>query len=293
MLIGAASYGVLSSVVKLAYGEGFTAGEVTGSQVLTGCLAMWLLSIPQWRRFRQLSGATVAKMIGSGTFTGMTGIFYYQSLQKLDASFAVLLLFQFVWMGLAAEWLFLRRRPGRMQIAGAVVVGGGTLLASGLLGGSQPAYDGLGIMLGLLAAVSYTLSMYVSGRVATEVPATLRSACILTGATILTLMVYPPHFIWNGSLLAGLWLWALVLGLFGMILPPYLFAKGAPKLNTGLTTILGSVELPVVMLCSVWLLREHADGWQWLGVAIILMGIGVSEWKGRFPFRRKNKASAT
>ncbi|SDC70877.1 Threonine/homoserine efflux transporter RhtA [Paenibacillus sp. UNCCL117] len=287
VLIGAASYGVLSSVVKLAYADGFSAGEVTGSQVLTGCVAMWLLSIPYWKLCRQLSLATLAKMVGSGTFTGLTGIFYYQSLQKLDASFAVLLLFQFAWMGLAVEWLFHRKRPGRMQVIGAIVVGAGTLLASGLLleGGAR-SYDPAGIALGLLAAVCYTLFVYFSGRVATSVPATLRSAWMLTGAAIITLLIFPPRFIWNGAVAEGLWLWALILGLFGMILPPYLFAKGAPRLNTGLTAILGSVELPVVMICSAWLLQERAEAAQWLGVVLILAGIGVSEWKGRASARK-------
>ncbi|MEK8129390.1 DMT family transporter [Paenibacillus filicis] len=277
VLVGAASYGVLSSIVKLAYAGGFTAGEVTGSQVLTGCLVMWLFSMPYWKRCRALTLRTMLKMVGSGTFTGLTGIFYYQSLQRLDASFAVLLLFQFVWMGLAVEWLFHRKRPGQMQVIGAVIVGGGTLLASGLLTGGQAVYDAAGIALGLLAAVCYTLFMYFSGRVAVEVPASLRSAWMLTGGAIVVLLVYPPQFLWNGSLQEGLWLWALVLGLFGMILPPYLFAKGVPSLNTGLAAILGSVELPVVMICSAWLLQEQPDGWQWIGVVLILAGVCLSE----------------
>ncbi|MUG69532.1 EamA family transporter [Paenibacillus validus] len=282
VLLGAASYGVLSTVVKLAYAGGFTAAEVTGSQVLLGCAAMWLLSAPYWNRIREISVISMLKMIGSGVFTGLTGIFYYQSLQHLDASFAVLLLFQFTWMGMALEWLLHGKRPGRPQAAGAVVVWVGTLLASGLLEGRLAGKVGwLGIALGLISAVCYTLFIYFSGKVAVEVPPSLRSAWMLAGAALVVSIVYPPHFLWNGALLHGLWGWAVVLGLFGMVLPPYLFAKGAPKLNTGLTAILGSVELPVVLICSSLLLQESSDAAQWIGVALILGGIVISEWYSR------------
>lgn len=104
---------------------------------------------------------------------------------------------------------------------------------------------------------------------------------MLAGAALVVSIVYPPHFLWNGALLHGLWGWAVVLGLFGMVLPPYLFAKGAPKLNTGLTAILGSVELPVVLICSSLLLQESSDAAQWIGVALILGGIVISEWYSR------------
>ncbi|WP_372813482.1 DMT family transporter [Paenibacillus sp.] len=282
VLLGAASYGVLSTVVKLAYAGGFTAAEVTGSQVLLGCAAMWLLSARYWNRIREISVISMLKMIGSGVFTGLTGIFYYQSLQHLDASFAVLLLFQFTWMGMALEWLLHGKRPGRPQASGAVVVWVGTLLASGLLEGRLAGKVGwLGIALGLISAVCYTLFIYFSGKVAVEVPPSLRSAWMLAGAALVVSIVYPPHFLWNGALLHGLWGWAVVLGLFGMVLPPYLFAKGAPKLNTGLTAILGSVELPVVLICSSLLLQESSDAAQWIGVALILGGIVISEWYSR------------
>jgi drug/metabolite transporter (DMT)-like permease len=67
------------------------------------------------------------------------------------------------------------------------------------------------------------------------------------------------------------------LSVFGMILPPYLYAKGAPVIETGLASVLGSVELPVVIICSALLLQESTGMLQWIGILIILAGILVSE----------------
>ncbi len=295
VLLGAASFGVLSTVVKLAYADGFSTGEVTGSQMLLGCVVLWLLSFRSWKLMRSMSAATRWKLLGSGVFTGMTGVFYYLSLQRVEASFAILLLFQFTWMGLVLDGVLHRRPPTRRKLLGAAVIAGGTLLATGVLGHMQATLaqaSGIGIVLGLLAALCYTLFMHVSGRVATEVPPVLRSAWMLTGAVAAVWLVFPPQFLWNGALAGGLWLWALILALFGTIIPPYLFAKGAPSLDTGLTAILGSVELPVVMICSTLLLGERMSALQWLGVALIMCGVLLSEYTRRRADGSKSTAAA-
>lgn len=277
VLIGAASFGILSTFVKLAYDKGFTPAEVTGSQVIFGLVAMWMISLPYWRKIKQMTKRSMLKLIGSGAFTGLTGVFYYYSLQTLDASFAVLLLFQFTWMGLLVDWLLHGKVPRRYQLAGVAVILAGTVLASGLWLGATKPISMYGVGLGLLAAASYTLFIYFSGKVEVEVPALLRSSWMVTGATITVSIIYPPQFLWNGSLVDGLWLWGGILALFGMILPPYLFAKGAPHLDTGMAAILGAVELPVVILVSGLLLGESTGWLQWLGIVLIFAGIVVSE----------------
>ncbi|MCZ8511137.1 DMT family transporter [Paenibacillus filicis] len=279
VLAGASSYGILSTFVKLAYEAGFTPSEVTGSQVTLGAAALWLFSMPLWKRVRDISVRDHLKLLGSGVFTGLTGVFYYYSLTALDASFAVLLLFQFTWMGLMLGWVLHGAAPNRFQVTAVAIVLAGTLLASGLLGGLPKHISLYGIGLGLLSAACYTLFMYFSGRVAVKVPALLRSTWMITGAALIVAVIYPPQFLWNGALGQGLWIWGGLLGLFGMIIPSYLYAKGAPYLETGLTAILGSVELPVVILCSALLLKEKTGMLEWIGIALILAGVMVSQRK--------------
>lgn len=276
VLLGAASYGVLSTMVKLSYQAGFLPGEVTGSQVIFGAAALWLLCLLSSSR-GPASWSDKLKLLAGGSFTGLTGVFYYHSLQLLDASFAVLLLFQFTWMGMLLDWMLQGKRPTRRKGAAVLLVLLGTLLSSGLLAGGIERISLVGIGLGLLSAVTYTLFIYFSGRLSTSLPAMQRSAWMITGAAVLVSVIYPPEFLWSGALQQGLWLWGLLLSLFGMILPTYLFAKGAPHLDTGLSAILGSVELPVVILCSLWFLGETSGVPQWLGILLILAGMAVAE----------------
>lgn len=50
VLAGAMSYGILSTIVVLAYGEGYKLGEVVGTQLITGFLLSWMLAL--YTRFR-------------------------------------------------------------------------------------------------------------------------------------------------------------------------------------------------------------------------------------------------
>lgn len=286
VLVGAASYGVLSTIVKLSYAEGFSTAEVTGSQVLFACAALWVCRLAWLARTgrsgsraaeRSASLADRVKLVASGAFTGLTGVFYYYSLQWLDASIAILLLFQFTWMGLLLGWLLHRTKPSPNQWLALAVVLAGTLLASGLWAGGGSGIHLAGLGFGLLAAACYTLFMYFSGKVAVHLPTLQRTTWMVTGAAAAVSVIFPPLFLWNGALGYGLWQWGALLGFFGMVLPPFLFAKGAPRLSTGVTTILGSIELPVVLICSSLLLRESIGAEQWLGALLILAGIAVSE----------------
>lgn len=281
VLLGAASYGVLSSFVKMGYAQGFTPEEVTGSQMLFGFVVLWLFSLFQLRMMKGISGSVIVKLMLSGTFTGLTGYFYYHALQSLDASFAVLLLFQFTWMGMLLDWLVVRRAPTRNQWIAVIFILAGTVLSSGILSGSLDRISASGIGLGLLAACCYTLFIYFSGSVATHLSALTRTTWMITGAALVVLTLMPPHFLWNGALGKGLWVWGILLSVFGVIIPAYLFAKGAPHIATGLAAVLGSVELPVVIICSALLLKETTSLVQWMGILIILLGIVVSERKTR------------
>ncbi|MDF2963129.1 MAG: multidrug transporter permease [Paenibacillus sp.] len=291
VLLGAASYGVLSTLVKLGYENGFTAGEITGSQALFGFTGLWLLCLPRLRKMKGLTGGAVIKLVLSGTVTGLTGYFYYLSLQVLEASVAVLLLFQFTWMGMLLGWILDKRAPNRFQWIAMAVVLTGTLLASGALSGSLEKIDGGGVALGLSAAVCYTLFICFSGRVAAHLPPLMRSTWIVTGAMIIVLSLMPPQFLWNGALDRGLWLWGILMSVFGMILPSYLLAKGAPFIETGLASVLGAVELPVVIICSALLLQESTGTVQWIGILFILLGVLLSEKKSATPHTATSAAN--
>jgi drug/metabolite transporter (DMT)-like permease len=285
VLAGACSFGLLSTFVKKSYESGFHVGDVVGSQNLFGVIMLWTLvfvtakssKLPAASQTFNVTRRQALSLMAVGTTTGLTGIFYYSALQYISASFAIVLLFQFTWMGILLEAVVERKRPGKDKILSLIILFVGIIMASGYLGGGQDAVSWIGVTLGLLAAVTYALFIWFSGKTAKQVVPITRSAIMLSGSFILVMLVFPPHFLINGSLYEGLLPWALLLALFGIVIPPLFYAIGVPRVGIGLATILSAAELPTAVIMSYVVLNESVNWLQWLGVGITMLGIALPE----------------
>src|SRR5690625_1642957 len=97
--VGAYSFGAISTIVKLAYSNGYSLGEVAGPQYLFGILILWSLVVAgrvTGRTKKRPSGGRdpVWRLVLSGLPVGMVSVFLYKSMQFLPASIAIILLMQ-------------------------------------------------------------------------------------------------------------------------------------------------------------------------------------------------------
>lgn len=286
VFLGACSYGVLSTIVKFAYDAGFTVGEVVGSQLLLATIISWLLVL-------LFKGAKPTKkdwlpLLAVGMTTGLVGIFYYASLQYLSASIAIVILFQFTWIGVLLEALVSKTRPSRDKLLALFLLLVGTVLASGVVTHGAEKISPIGILLGLLSAIAYALFIMFSGRMALHVSAWSRNAVIMSGSLLITWIVFPPRFLINGALPHGLWKYAILLALF-VAISILCMNFGVSRIGATLALILGSAELPTAVFMSRFVLRESVGLVQWLGVIIILLGIVVPELSRRKLQRRQEQ----
>ena len=279
VFLGGCSYGVVSTFVKLAYGEGFTQGEITGSQYLLGAVMLWFVAVfvPKVK----LTGKQIVTLLISGFPMGLTGILYNKSLTYVDASFAIILLLQFTWISFVLQYIFDKKAPSKKNSIATVVILLGSILASGIMA-SDGDFSLVGIIFGLLSATSFASFIVVSGRSTIEIHPIHKSALMTTGAALLILIVFPPVFLLNGTLMDGLFKYSMVAGLCASVIPPLFFNIGMPKIGSGLGTILSASELPMAVLMSALVLNETVTGVRWIGVMIILCGIAYPNMKVRW-----------
>lgn len=273
VFFGAASFGLLSTIVKFAYAEGYTLGEITGTQSFSGMAILWLLyfitkSIKKEDKKEKAEETQPKtkwwKIALAGTFTGLVGIFYYQCVKLLPASVAIILLMQYLWISMLIEAIVFRKKPSRKQLLLLGVVLLGTLLAGGLF--SQEIMLNIkGVIFGLLAATCYAIFLMTSGRIGNDLPVLKKSALMITGSCTITWIIFPPLFFFNGVYFSGLVLWGLALALLGTVIPPpLLFSMGIPRVGVSIGAILSAVELPVAILSSAFILHDrwmHSVGW--------------------------------
>jgi drug/metabolite transporter (DMT)-like permease len=275
VITGAVCYAILATLAKLAYKEGYTTTEVIVAQYTLGLLALGIITLVKNKTGRQYVRPAAKydrlKLVIGGTAYGLTGACYYTSIKYIPVSVCVVLLMQTIWMGIVLEAMLTRRWPSKGKCLAVLIILGGTLLATNAINN----YEGLdirGVLWGLASAVTYTIMLFVSNRIALDMPPQQKSYWTLLGATTLILLVAIPQWPANFHL-SIFWKWGLLLSLFGTILPPLLFSIGMPKTGIGLGSIIISIEIPVSVSMAYILLHEQVLAIQWLGIVLILTAI--------------------
>ena len=275
--LGATSYGMLATFVKIAYGEGFTTPEVTIAQFVYGITGMLLITMFQKSKkgndVAKASTKNISQLVLAGTSLGMTSIFYYLAVKYIPVSIAIVLLMQTVWMGVLFEMILEKKRPSTQKIISVLIVLFGTALATNLIQ-SKVALDWRGIALGLLAAASFTTTMFTANRVATHISSAQRSLYMLLGGAVIVtgFAIATQNTPFNFEIFMK---WGIVLALFGTIIPPLLFNAGFPLTGIGLGSIVSALELPVSVLMAYVLLGEKVIFIQWIGSILIILAIVI------------------
>jgi drug/metabolite transporter (DMT)-like permease len=279
--LGATSYGMLATFVKLAYADigitknFFTPAEIISSQFILGIIAMLIINIIQNSKkgiqVIKASSKNIKQLMIAGTSTGLTSIFYYLAVKYIPVSIGIVLLMQTVWMGVILEMILEKKIPTKVKLIAVVIVLLGTVLATNILQTTNQ-IDWKGIVLGLLAAASFTTTMFTANRIAINISSAQRSLYMLLGGAVVVLffVLATQNSPFNYDIF---YKWGIILALFGTIFPPILMNVGFPITGIGLGSIVSALELPVSVMMAYIILDEKVIVIQWIGILLIIMAI--------------------
>lgn len=292
VLIGAISYGTLSSIIKIGYQHGFSGENLVGSQYVVGWLIVFFIFLAS--RNYHISFVHGALLVITGVLSATIGMTYAISVSELPASVAVVFLFQSIWMGTVIECVLSRRWPGKNRLIAIGILLLGTMLAGGIFGQSLSSLSLKGVMFGCIAAFVFAIYMYCNSRFATKTVATTRLFYISTGAMLTAMLTAKPSPLIREIATSDLVYFGILLGILGVVIPSLLFAIAMPKVGVGLAAILTAAELPSAMITAIILLGEHVTTIQWLGIILIVIGMILPELqnqlsKRKLPFQMKYK----
>lgn len=275
--LGATSYGMLATFVKMAYTEGYTTAEVTTSQFILGIIGILIINAFQKAKNKEkvvkASPKNIFNLMLAGTSLGMTSLFYYLAVKYIPVSIGIVLLMQTVWMGVLLEMIIEKKLPSKQKVIAVVIVLVGTALATNIIN-NDIQLDWRGMVWGVLAAASFTTTMFTANSVATEISSAQRSLYMLLGGAVI---VFTFGFItqvtpFNLSIFLK---WGIILSLFGTIIPPMLMNLGFPLTGIGLGSIVSALELPVSVMMAFVLLNEKVILLQWIGIILIILAIVI------------------
>lgn len=282
--IGATSYGMLATFVKMAYSEGYTTAEVTVSQFILGIIGILIINgfqkVKKKNQIVKASTKNIVQLMLAGTSMGFTSLFYYLAVKYVPVSIAIVLLMQTVWIGVLLEMVLEKKKPSNQKIIAAIVVLIGTFMATNVFQ-NEISLDWRGILMGMFAACSFTTTMFTANRIGLGISSAQRSLYMLLGGAIIVFSFGIATQTTPFQLEIFL-KWGIILSLFGTIIPPMLMTAGFPYTGIGLGSIVSAIELPISVLMAYFLLHEQVVLIQWLGiffiiVAIIIMNVNLKK----------------
>lgn len=212
-----------------------------------------------------------ALFLNSLTLGSFQTFCYFQSVERIPTSVAILFFYTYPLFTLILQRVLLGLRAPRqtllaalMIVAGAVAMGFGSLH----LALSSP----LGIALAAIVPVSYGFYIIMLARSTARVPA-------LTGATFIQLGLFCSYSLMSlafgvtagGDV--GSWVRIIAVATLGSALPMLIMAYALPRLGAAGFGIMSSLELVTVVVLGVLLLGEQLSPAQWAGVGLVLAGI--------------------
>lgn len=230
------------------------------------------------RPWRSRRAALVA-----GVFLGVDLTLWHQAIDLVGAGLATVIAnLQVLFVALAA-WAVHQERPTAAAALAVPVALGGVALTTGL--GRADAYGAdpvLGALLSLGAALAYTgflLLFRAGGRERGPTVGPVLDATLGTAVTAGVLgLVLDPGFTLIPSWPAHGYLVLLALGAhsIGWVLIGY----ALPRLAALETSVLLLLQPVLTVLWSVLIFAEAPSSLQWLGIALVLAGVGIASVKG-------------
>lgn len=284
--IAGCSYGMYLIVIKLGNNAGYMREDLMAGQYLLGTIVLGVIMLARYRY--KLNLKQIGKLMVVGFFAFATGVCMYENIALTSTSFAVTMLFQYVWIGILFDCVLTRKLPSKQILLATLLVIVGTPLAAGFVSSSvEVGLDA--ILWGLAAAVFYAAMLWCSARFETHVPSVTRTFWSAVGQTIFATIASSKFYV-TAVVDPGVFIYVVPLAAVAVVIPCLLIMKNSPKVPLGITNIMTGFELPAVVILGTLILGETHDALTIFGVLLICAGIVVSNWDSIRELRGKASA---
>jgi drug/metabolite transporter (DMT)-like permease len=260
---------------KLAYGQGATVGTVLSVRFTLAAALFWALVLVSGgaRELRALTRRDIRAGIALGAcgYAIQSGC-YFAALKHIEASLLSLLLYTFPAMVATAAVLLGRERMTARRFTALVLASSGLVLV--LAGAGTGSLEAAGVVLGLGAAVVYSIYILVSDGVVGRMSPTLLSALVCSGAAVsLIAGSAVSGDLQPGSVTARGWGWLACIAVVSTVLAISFFFAGLRRVGPTAASILATVEPLVTVTLAFLVFGETLGPIQIAGGALVLAAV--------------------
>ena len=278
VLIAGTGYALMSILVKGAYQIGLNPIQVIALQSWIASILLFIYAVFFKREIFIVSLQTLRLLVVQGLVGALgTSLLYAYALKFLPVSVAILLLYLYPALVLAAGVIIWHKKVGRQEMVAFLLTLAGTTLASGIFSGvSGVAW--VGIALGLGSAIACAVLNTVGELVLVKI-SPLVAMCYTQWICAIGLLIVLKGDImsipWQNT---QTWETGLLLATVASIIPFYMIFVGIERLGADQAAILSTFELPMTFIMAAVFLNEFPTGDQWIGGGLVLGGILLLNW---------------
>jgi drug/metabolite transporter (DMT)-like permease len=240
-----------------------------------------ILALVGWlehRRYGPLPSRAVWLAIIAGVFFAGDLLAWHHAVDQVGAGLATVLgNLQVIVVALVA-WLVFGERPPRSVLLGLPIVLAGVVLISGVLGGDPYGLNPiLGVVLGIVTAISYAGYLLIIRRGSNDLRRPAGPVAISTAATAgvaaivgLTLGGLDPVPSWPSH---G---WLIAVGITSQSIGYLIISLSLPRLPAALSSIILLAQPVATVVLARVLLEETPSPEQLLGVTLVIAGIAIA-----------------
>lgn len=239
---------------------------------------LWWLARREDARYGPRSRRARLLAAGAGAFFAVDLVAWHHAVEEVGAGLATVLGNLQVVLVAPIAWLLLKERPRARTLAAIPIALGGVVLISGAIGsGAYGRNPGLGVLYGIVTALSYTGFLLTLRRGSADlrrVAGPLADATIVAGIGSALFGFAFGELDLTPSLQAQGWL--VLLALSSQALGWLVIAVSLPRLPAALTSVLLTLQPVLSVLFAAAILGESPSALQLLGVAGVLAGLLVA-----------------
>ena len=280
-LLGAIGFSGKAILAKLMYRHGVDAVTVVAWRML---LALPLFLLMAWWGLRRQTGLAPLTRRDGAVMVALGFVGYYLSsmldfygLMHISASLERLILYLGPTFVMALSVLVLGHRVSRRQWVAAALSYAGVMLVFGHEVGQQGPQVGLGALLVLGSALSYSIYLLSSGQVVARLGSWRLTGLASTAACVFCVLHFMAVKPWSALAVPpevmGL---SLLNATACTVLPVLCVMMSIERLGSSLSAQVGMVGPLSTIALGVWLLDEPFTGWLLAGTVLVLLGVALA-----------------
>jgi drug/metabolite transporter (DMT)-like permease len=278
-LVSAFGFGCMAIFAKDAYKQHLGITDLLALRFALAAVIFWAIALLRGGITLPPRRTLLAGLgLGAFGYAAQSGLFF-GAVRRMDASTTSLLLYTYPAMVFIAALALRREHADRRRIGALMLACAGTALV--LLGGDAGAFEAVGVVLAIGAAVAYTTYILIADTVVGKLDPFLLSALITTGAAATFLVAGVADGGIDVTLSSHGWLDIAGIVLVSTILPVGTFLLGLERVGASTASIVSCFEPVVTVSLAMILYGERLGPGQLAGGALVLGAVVVLQAKVR------------